>query len=480
MARMDLPLFDALQTSYRALLNDRQSQSDRQLLVYPASESERLAESLFANLDRGGFCTHVVAGRSDWDPESHYYEAARAAARRGRTIERAFLLPHRHARHDPTLALHLDLDRASGIKTHVIYVGELISTLSLPVADNLEFGLWDDAVACVGRTGPTGLSGGIAEWRITTRPEDVQLLQELQREFLTTGQSLDVLHDPEGDRDLEEPMITTAPIADELAQVMCQGDHVSPDDCSWYHAVWQYLRIFDMVSTPTWHAKFFFDALQECALQCDGPNVLVSGTADYSMLAHSMWALDAAGTNAQFTVLDLCETPLFLCKWYGKAVGKPVRTVATNLLDMDGDGQFDLIVTDAFLTRFSESDRSAVVAKWHSLLRTGGSVVTTARIETIGGDSDSVGADIDQVSKFERRALVQARRWQGFLRRPPERVASLARVYAERMRSHSIASRDELANLFAAGGFDVTRLDLAEVTGEMAPTVYGELVAVAK
>ena len=28
-------------------------------------------------------------------------------------------------------------------------------------------------------------------------------------------------------------------------------------DCTWYHSVWQYLRLLGLVSTPSWHDQFF-------------------------------------------------------------------------------------------------------------------------------------------------------------------------------------------------------------------------------
>ena len=95
-------LFSSLTTEFNRYLLEQKSQVDRDMLVFPASESDRLGQALFSNLSEGGYCTLVVTGEQNWDPRSHYYEAARFAARRGCKIHRSFILPYRHLRHDET------------------------------------------------------------------------------------------------------------------------------------------------------------------------------------------------------------------------------------------------------------------------------------------------------------------------------------------------------------------------------------------
>lgn len=43
--------------------------------------------------------------------------------------------------------------------------------------------------------------------------------------------------------------------------------------------------------------------------------MLISGTADYSMLAHLLQAYRNVEAAVHVTVLDRCETPLYLCRW---------------------------------------------------------------------------------------------------------------------------------------------------------------------
>lgn len=468
-------VFNALAAELKRYLNEKASEADREILTFPASQNDRFGHILFSSLSEGGFCTLVVGARPGWDPRSHYYEAARFAARRGCKIERAFLLPSRLARHDERLREHVKLDEAAGIRTRVLYVGDLVATLAVPLAESLEFGLWDDAIGCVGVM--DGRGGGIAEWRVTCRPEDLQALTDVADRLKADGYvvSLERQTD-ENAPELEEPMITTAPIALELAGVLCQGDHVSAEDCSWYHGIWQYLRIFNMVSTPTWHADFYLSNLAPAQGDSNPARVLISGAADYSMLAHVLWAFKRAQSECLVTVVDLCETPLFLCKWYAKFFGASVETLPVDVMEFQPEQAFDLIVTDAFLTRFSVEERKAVVRAWRRLLREGGRAVTTVRIER-GLSEDVARATPAQADTFRRRALQEAVAWQGFLSHSPELVANQAQRYAERMVSYSLRSDDEVRSLFTDAGFALENYQVAEVPGEMESTIYAEIVA---
>jgi hypothetical protein len=473
--RRQSELFKSLTNEFNRYLLEQKSQIARDMLVFPASEGDRLGQSLFSNLTKGGYCTLVVTGRRDWNPRSHYYEATRFAARRGCEIHRSFILPHKHLRHDTNFIEHIKLDNAAGIHTRVLYAGDLISTLALPVAESIEFGIWDDIVGCIGISGASGIAKGIEEWRLTTRSEDLQRLNDIKQIIEKKAQVVSLSNEQDS-IDLEEPMITTAPIAHELAGVLCQGDHVSPEDCSWYHTIWQYLRIFNMVSTPTWHADFYLNSLQKIAENSNCHRVLVSGTADYSMMAHIIWAYTACSKEPEITVLDLCETPLFLCKWYGKSFAKRIHTASADILTYQANKPFNLIATDAFLTRFAPEGRLAVVRKWYDLLSPNGFVVTTIRIEP-GSSNKQVRATPSEADIFRRRALQEARKWQSFIRCHAEQIADLAQRYAERMTSYSLGSEAEVKSLFSDAGFKIEQCNLNTVPGEMASTLYAEIVA---
>src|SRR5262249_54011612 len=150
------------------------------------------------------------------------------------------------------------LDRAAGITVSILHVGDLISSDALPAGSSLEFGIWDDSIVCAPSHEPTDRGGRSTEWRITQRPDDIELYVRLKELLLTKGTDVgELLRRTELLATLEEPVVVTAPLARELAPVLCRGSYMSKEDCSWYHAAWQFLRLFDLVSTPTWHADFY-------------------------------------------------------------------------------------------------------------------------------------------------------------------------------------------------------------------------------
>jgi len=285
---------------------------------------------------------------------------------------------------------------------------------------------------------------------------------------------------------LDEPLATTAPIARKMAEVLCHGERGSPQDCAWFHGIWQYLRLFNLVSTPQRHARFFLDSLGALARDGGYRRLLVSGAADYSLLAHALRAYRRQGAETELSVVDLCRTPLFLCQWYADQVSAAVDTTAADILAFAPGETWDVICTHSFLARFSPAQRGHLVAKWRELLRPGGRVVTTTRINP-AGSPEGVGFTAAQVAAFRKRVFEEARRRRAALGIDAEEMAALAQRYAERLVTHSVRSREEISDLFEAGGFRCERLDLSEVPGAGASqsgpstrqrATYAEIVAV--
>jgi len=419
-------LFELLKQASRKFISNLQGEERRQLLTFTPGQLDDFGRVLFSGLRSGGFCTFVVSGKQGWNPRTYYFEAARQAAARGRDITRAFLIPHRSHRSDTVLREHIAMDRAAGIKVELLLIGDLLAQSSIPLIESLDFGIWDEAIVCTGVRSSTVDFHGLAEWRVSARPEDLQHARELMVLLLKEAPRVDLDKANGEELNLEEPMISTAPVADFLSTVLCRGNHVSKEDCSWYHSIWQYLRVFNMVSTPTWHFDFYFAALKRLADRA-ATRLLISGTADYSTLAHVLWSLRNA--TAHVTILDLCETPLFLCKWYAKSVSCQVETIAMDIFKYSPDVPFDCIITDAFLTRFSPNERNAVVRQWASLLnRENGMVITTTRLEQAAADG-VVRATPTQADSFRHRAAREAKKWAEFIPMTPSEIGNRAQRY---------------------------------------------------
>jgi SAM-dependent methyltransferase len=460
---MSADLFSSLSSEHARLRQDADGEGT---LTFRARETGRLAETLFSNLRKGGFCTTLVPGRRSWDCRSEAHEAARAAARRGCRIERAFLLPGRYLRHDQALREHQALDRAAGIETRILDVSALVPALDLPPDRALDFGLWDGQIACSAVYEPGSGATGPGAWRVSRREADLDFYGALAHELKAKGAA--VALDDHGPPELEEPLASSAHLARLVAPGLCRRDPATGDDCADIHRAWLYFRIFDVVPSPQRNPEFFQDALRQLARDGGHGRVLISGSCDYAMLAHLLHAYRLEGAHSEVTLVDLCPTPQYLCNWYAKWVDHPLESQVSDILDYSADRPFDAICTHSFLYNFRPSQRKHVIAKWHELLRPGGKLVTSARISGTRSET-ALSWDPDQRRAFRDRIYGDAVKWQGLLAIDPEEIATDAETFAGRPGgSYGIESREELAGLFENGGFALDTLDLVDWAGNVA------------
>ncbi len=276
--------------------------------------------------------------------------------------------------------------------------------------------------------------------------------------------------------DLEEPLVLSADLINGVANVLCSGDHVDKDNCSWYHGTWQYLRLLDLVSTPTWHDLFYRSAFQRILEAKPRARVLISGTADYSLLAYLFGAARRSGATPDIVVLDQCATPLFACRWFSKHFGTNVTTVQANVFDAKKvtGGGFDLVTSDAFLTRFSEAGGTSVAKIWFDVLKQGGRAVTTVRLHE---NAVEVRDEERAVLDFVTRARVRLPRWKQFLRQSSQYLYSSIEHYARKMVSNRIGGEHDIVRSFEAHRFGILSTEVAKVPGELYPTIYLRLEA---
>jgi SAM-dependent methyltransferase len=197
------------------------------------------------------------------------------------------------------------------------------------------------------------------------------------------------------------------------------------------------LRLRGLNTTPEHHAAFFRRWLRKAGRR---PRVLISGTADYSLLAQ---ILPVVGKEARVTVLDRCATPLALNRWYARREGMRISTRHADILDYRPRERFDVICTHSFLGQFPPRRRARLLARWHDMLHPGGQVLTINRLRP-GAPPGRLGFSRAQAAAFE--ALVG------------EEHRGAARQYARRMGAWPIRSEAELAQLFRRAGFEVASL----------------------
>jgi hypothetical protein len=406
-----------------------------------------------------------------WNPDAFEHLVWRQVAAGGRTVERLYVAPHRGVATD-VLERQLDLDAAAGVRTFVTFVTALPEDMQGAVGA----GLWllDDETVVSAEPATDGISDG---WTVSQRPTDVNAAKDTWDIMVDVAEHADEA--VAAALALEEPLVLSADLVSGVADILCSGDHVAPEGCSWYHGTWQYLRLLDMVSTPTWHSSFYLDSLAEVLRRRPTARVLVTGTADYSMFAYVDMGAASVDASPAITVLDLCTTPLFACRWYAKRVGRDVNTVSEDIFSFGESasqrGAWDVITTDAFITRFTSEQCGRIVQLWFDLLTPGGTLVTTIRIHgrTAKGRDDETAAH-----DFGVRARKRAERWQPFLDCSPEQIAARAERYARRMVSSDLGSEVDVLQALEGVGFNVAKKQLAEVPGELHPTTYLEVVCV--
>jgi SAM-dependent methyltransferase len=277
----------------------------------------------------------------------------------------------------------------------------------------------------------------------------------------------------------DEGLAEAARLARERAPALCRRDPASGESCAWHHGLWPTLRLLGLVTEPALHGEFLRASL--AGIAGERPRVLLSGAADHALLALALAAL--GGRDAQFTVLDICETPLLLNRHYAERANARVTTRRSNILAFENATPYDAICTHAFLGNFDSAQRAALAGKWHALLRPGGKLITVNRLRP-GRDAQWVAFSVDQVWAFrervERAAAARALEYPG--------LGRAAEKYASRLTVFPLGSAQELRALFESAGFAVEQLSIATVAPAArqqinVPTVpggddYAQLIAV--
>lgn len=277
---------------------------------------------------------------------------------------------------------------------------------------------------------------------------------------------------------------------DFLAHNSSVAPHTS--SCNWYHSVWQYLRVLDCVSAPQWHQDFFVRNIRDCILGKKSISILISGSADYSLLHLVFYAIADLDVTAEIDIVDLCCTPLRICKWYTENVIKnsdnastiQVSVYQSNITMFRLEKKYDVICTDAFLTRFSSSTTRSVVETWERLLAPTGWIITTVRIHPeecfIQPTVAALSKDIDNfLTKVRNRYSGLTAEEREKMKISPEELSFMSFRYILHMKSNILGQRRDIEQLFTDSRLyvDQSRSQLATVVGEVKETEYYRVIA---
>lgn len=429
---------------------------------------------IFDTISEGGFATFFAPLEGYWEENNDYVLKSREVANdpnRPLNIERVYILGSIAAVTSEHLLRNIEADENSNIKTYVAFKDELDK-------DSVrDFGIWDENIVCiVNLKENSGRGYEVLGGRFSKIKHDLEEYDGYRRDikkYAIRGTKL--LEEIKGLSQSKLSLFHTALTMEELSYAHCEGGYLSSSSCSWYHSAWQYLRLIDMVSTPSWHEGFYKNELDRFLEKNDQIRILISGTADYGML-EQIFSVNDISRIDEVMIIDLCNSPLSICDEYNRRRKKGKLKI--NKLKQDirktviANETFDLILTDAFLTRFSTEDRIDIVVKWFDLLKPGGMVLTTARVENNKEKVISTKADIIRYKKKVENKIKASGELMHHLH---NKILSKAEEYAKNIISYPLKNEDEVRSLFKHYKLSI---NLHSVKGEIQEnTLYAQIKA---
>lgn len=265
-----------------------------------------------------------------------------------------------------------------------------------------------------------------------------------------------------------------APVAEALAEKYCNGSYVNKLDCKWYHQSWLYLKLVQLVSHPTWQQDFYYETItNELSNFTDSKfTILISGAADFEMFA----LLESIKNNfkdisCEIFFLDLCLTPLLVTRKYAEFKGGTPRLVKGNIFQLPFRNRaFNLIISDAFLTRFSNEIKEYVISEWKRVLKENGSIITTIRLEANLPKNKTFKASSNQRIIYIIKTIFRAIK-RGL---SPIKLARYASNYSKNIISYPFSDISQISTLF-----DEFKIDIStkKTKGEMKKTLYANIHA---
>jgi hypothetical protein len=426
---------------------------------------------ILRNLGDKGFATQYFSGQASWQgfaskgTQDDYFLATRQAVERGRKIIRVYVLDD-EAQIDAAAFRETALaDISAGVDARYILAADL------PHERARDFGLWDGELrADIDYFASADASPSLQRCVYRCDAASLHEAERWRDHILLRAKPCP---DLPSERELLELSAFSLP---ERATAHCGKTSGRKENCTDYHLPWQRLRLCGMVSTPGWHSAFYTDAVARWAESLrahrrpDEPvRLLITGLADYGMLYWLVQSLPSdLRTVAEIHVLDICRTPLDSCLWLSLNLERRMSpalkmNVEVHHEDLFGctleSSFFDLIVSDAFLTRFDGQDEKVAVTKeWLRLARPGGRILTTARVRSGVDDIDD-----SHRSAFVLKAVQRAQQ----MGLDQDDIAAAANAYADYITSHpfpNVAAVRDFLNRFS----DLANFD------DPAPTLISE------
>lgn len=237
-----------------------------------------------------------------------------------------------------------------------------------------------------------------------------------------------------------------ASFALEKSKTMCSRE------CRSYHGVWLFTRLFGVLPAVQQDRKLFGRAIANAA-KSGLRRILISGAADFGILELVVECYREADFVPQITVLDLCDTPLAVNRWYGEKFGWQIDTIKGNILEMPS-GRYDLILAHNFLNFFAADEHEALFARWSSLLEHTGQLILVNNIKPGAPVQARRFGESGTELLIERMLEARERLGHESLISAKE-IEALLRDFARRRVSWNISNIDVLHSNIAKAGLTV-------------------------
>jgi SAM-dependent methyltransferase len=404
---------------------------------------------ILSHIEQQGFATQYYSGQASWRDltskgvRDDYFEATRAAVGEGREVTRVYVVDEESQIDDSAFRETVMADVRAGVNVKYIELDDL------PDDRASDFGIWDNELLALIEYSHQGAGGGPPRlYRCTYRSDRVSL-----READRWRTHVERYAKPCPDLPSETDLLAKSVFAlDEKGALYCAEEGNRKQNCCDYHLPWQKLRQCGVVSTPGWHSGFYRSAVVDWATAIQEredfggtARILITGLADYGMLYWLIQSIPAPfRSSCEIDVLDICRTPLESCHWLRLELERVMPELELSVVPHHEDllehlrpaREFDLILSDAFLTRFTdESTKVAVMEEWVRLLRPGGRLLTTARVRSSVGDIEQ-GDRYEFVKRAERNAHDRGL--------DPDVAGEAAIAYAEYITSYPFAGLPEM------------------------------------
>jgi SAM-dependent methyltransferase len=149
-----------------------------------------------------------------------------------------------------------------------------------------------------------------------------------------------------------------------LANSLCGG-------CRTMHAVWPYLRLARMVGAAEAGAANI-ETMLSAQIASGARRLVIAGACDTGLLATVARA--ARGRATEITVVDICPTPLELCRRFAVRWSLPLKTRIANLTTLDVT-DVDLIYANSVLQLIAPAQWVDTLTRMRRALRPGGHLV---------------------------------------------------------------------------------------------------------